>query len=116
MSKSVAYRHYQRILSKWPKDPLRPEVQFQNAMRRRIDRQFAAQSSVNEKAELENVNTLYSLLGNRYRQMYPIKGSLLQPASNTTHYTDLMKELEEAPTRSWFGRMTNRWRGFLRFQ
>ncbi|KAH8819636.1 hypothetical protein F5884DRAFT_761274 [Xylogone sp. PMI_703] len=114
MSKSVAYKHYDRILAKWPKDLLRPEVQFQNAMRRRLDRQL--QSGINEKTELENVNTLYSLLGNRYRQIYPIRGSLLKPASNPTHYTDLLKELEEAPNRSWFGRMTNKWRGFLRFQ
>ncbi|RQM07577.1 hypothetical protein DH86_00002032, partial [Scytalidium sp. 3C] len=96
-----------RILSRWPKDPLRPDFQFQDVMRRRIDRQFLeAKSSVNEKAELENANILYSLLGNRYRQM----GSLLKPASNPTYYEDLIKELEEAPTRSWFGRWKNKWR------
>lgn len=47
---------------------------------------------------------------------YPIQGSLLKPASNPTYYEDLIKELEEAPTRSWFGRWKNKWRGFVRFQ
>ena len=47
---------------------------------------------------------------------YPITGLLMKPASNPTYYTDLMKELEEAPERSWFGRAVNRWKGFLRFQ
>jgi hypothetical protein len=49
-------------------------------------------------------------------QQYPITGSLMKPASNPTHYEDLMRELVEAPERSWWGRMTNRWKGFLRFQ
>jgi len=72
-------------------------------------------AAVDEKAEMEQVNALYSLLGNRYTQKYPISGSLMKPARNPTHYTDLIKELEEAPDRSWWGRMTNRWKGFLRF-
>jgi hypothetical protein len=76
----IAYKHYLRALSRWPKDPLRPETQFQDAIRRRIDRQFlpasssdpakavqkVPNSSVDEKLELENVNILYSLLENRY--------------------------------------------------
>jgi cytochrome b pre-mRNA-processing protein 6 len=47
---------------------------------------------------------------------YPITGSLMKPASNPTHYTDLVKELEEAPERSWFSQQMNKWKGFLRFQ
>jgi len=130
MSKSIAYKHYLRALSRWPKDNLRPECQFQDVMRRRIDRRFlpastsntpnaaqaVANSAVDEKMELEQVNAIYSLLENRYSRKYPITGSLLKPASNPSHYTDLVKELEEAPNRSWFGRMANRWKGFLRFQ
>jgi len=129
MSKSIAYKHYLRALSRWPKDKLRPECQFQDAMRRRIDRRFlpasspntpnaaqaVANSAIDEKVELEQVNAIYSLLENRYSRKYPITGSLLKPASNPTHYTDLVKELEEAPDRSWFGRTVNRWKGFLRF-
>jgi len=119
-------------------------------MRRRIDRRFlppsssttlnaaqsVANSPIDEKLELEQVNAIYSLLENRYTRkvwlqfgyeiekethsltckQYPISGSLMKPASNPTHYTDLIKELEEAPQRSWFSTMTNKWKGFLRFQ
>ena len=38
----------------------------------------------------------------------------MKPASNPTHYEDLVKELEEAPQRSWLGAKLNSWKGFLR--
>jgi hypothetical protein len=71
-SPQVAYKHYLRGLSRWPKDALRPEAQFQDALRRRIDRRFLAPSNnpaaklADEKVELEQANALYSLLENRY--------------------------------------------------
>ncbi|PMD14048.1 hypothetical protein NA56DRAFT_636842 [Hyaloscypha hepaticicola] len=130
MSKSIAYKHYLRALSHWPKDSLRPECQFQDVIRRRVDRRFlpasssnapnaaqaTANSAIDEKAELVQVNAIYSLLENRYSGKYPIKGTFLKPASNPTHYTDLVKELEEAPDRSWWSLQVNKWKGFLRFQ
>jgi len=123
MSKSIAYKHYLRALSRWPVDALRPETQFQNAVRRRIGKQFLPTSAskdsgtpvMNEMAELEQANALYSLLENRYSNKYPVSAFLMSPASNPTYYTDLVKELEEAPARTWWGQMTNRWKGFLRF-
>lgn len=130
MSKSIAYKHYIRALSQWPKDTLRPECQFQDVMQRRIDRQFLQASSsatqsaasagatsiADERLELERANILYSLLENRYSRKYPITGSLMKPASNPTHYEDLIKEFEAAPHRGWMERTLNRWKGFLRFQ
>jgi cytochrome b pre-mRNA-processing protein 6 len=46
---------------------------------------------------------------------YKITGSLLEPRSNPTHYTDLVKELEEAPNRTFFGRIAKRLGGMIRF-
>lgn len=46
---------------------------------------------------------------------YPLSDALIKPASNPTYYQDLLKELQEAPQRSWFGRIINSWKGFLRF-
>ncbi|KAF4622790.1 hypothetical protein G7Y89_g14235 [Cudoniella acicularis] len=128
MSKSITYKHYLRALSRWPKDPLRPDCQFQDIMQKRIDRKFlpskpkegedkplVAPSAINEKAELEQVNALYSLLGNRYTQKYTLSKEFMKPASNPEHYTNLIKELEEAPTRSWWGNVLNRWKGAVRF-
>ena len=77
----VAYKHYIRALSRWPKDNLRPECQFQDIMRRRLDERFLPASSpdvanagkvisstspIDEKVEMEQANALYSLLENRY--------------------------------------------------
>ena len=82
----IIAKHYQRIIASWPVDALRPEVSFQTTLRRRIDRGLSdnrppsannisandAQVTIptprpfNEKGELEQVNSLYSLLENRY--------------------------------------------------
>jgi cytochrome b pre-mRNA-processing protein 6 len=49
-------------------------------------------------------------------RQYPIANSLMTPASNPTYYTDLIRELEEAPKRSWWARLINRWKGGIRFK
>lgn len=154
------YRHYQRIISRWPTDAVRPEsVSFPAALRRRLEKRIltpskdAAESAggnetqatvprmIGEKEELERVNALYSLLENRYSKtvrivrgrpcmhlecfcnicrheltthQYPVSERMLRPASNPSYYTNLMKELEEAPKRSRFGKWLNSWKGFLR--
>ncbi|KAL2057693.1 hypothetical protein ABVK25_002077 [Lepraria finkii] len=135
MAKSIICKHYQRILSQWPVDLLRPEVSFQKTIQRRIDTQLKhpttppqdnvvsnqTQASVqisrpfNEQSELEQVNVLYSFLENRYTKIYPLSERTMKPASNPKYYDDLLKELNEAPTRSWFQSMVSRWKGFLRF-
>ncbi|MCJ1405585.1 hypothetical protein MMC11_008813 [Xylographa trunciseda] len=134
MSKSLVFKHYQRALAQWPKDILRPDVSFQNAMQRRIDRRTTpstghTEASViandalttvptaarfDEKAEMEQVNVLYSFLENRYTKKYPLSQNLMKPQSNPTYYENLIKELDEAPTRSWFARQVNKWKGSLR--
>ncbi|TAQ84112.1 hypothetical protein B7494_g7563 [Chlorociboria aeruginascens] len=127
MSRSIAYKHYIRALSRWPKDNLRPECQFQEIMKARIDAQYLgaptdrqsvgpALAVVDEKVEMEKANALYSLLEDRYTRNYPLTGSLLKPASHPTYYTDLMREIEEAPQRSFWEATINKWKGFLRFQ
>ncbi|KAL8951402.1 MAG: hypothetical protein Q9222_002623 [Ikaeria aurantiellina] len=106
-------------------------------MRRRIDKQFGPSSTAkssydpaqeskdtlvtpikpsNEQADLEQVNALYSFLEDRYTKKYPLSDRLLKPASNPQHYENLLKEFEEAPRRSWFGRLVNSWKGFVRWQ
>lgn len=89
---------------------------------------------LDETAELAQVNVLYSFLENRYsnkvgftlnpnqasiqltgRSQYPLSEKFIKPASNPTYYTDLMKELEEAPKRSWLQSTINKWKGSLRF-
>ncbi|KAL8771689.1 MAG: hypothetical protein Q9209_002880 [Squamulea sp. 1 TL-2023] len=134
--RSVVYRHFQRALAQWPVDILRPQVSFQDVMRRRIDKQLGPSTTdktsydpgketkdtlvsplkpYNEQAQLEEANLLYSFLENRYSRKYPLSDRLLKPLSNPEYYENLVKELEEAPKRSFFGRLANSWKGFVRW-
>lgn len=61
------YKHYQRALARWPKDPLRPEIQFQDVLAKRLEKSFAASAAVNEQKELKQLNALYTLLDDRYK-------------------------------------------------
>ncbi|KAI1424326.1 hypothetical protein F5Y12DRAFT_462390 [Xylaria sp. FL1777] len=102
-----------RALSQWPKDTIRPEVQFQAILQKRFEQ---PKLDLSEAEQLKQANALYSLLDNRYKKTYPITGSLLQPKSNPTYFTDLLKELEEAPKRSFFQRLLLRITGIVRLQ
>ncbi|KAI9777694.1 MAG: hypothetical protein M1839_008613 [Geoglossum umbratile] len=131
MAASTTYRHYLRALRRWPIDVLRPELSFKTTIRRRVDARLlskpppstspslpqssATSQPIDETAELAQINALYSLLENRYSKKYPISDRFLQPTFNPTYYADLLAEIEEAPRRSWVGRMMNKWKGFLRF-
>ena len=88
----LAYKHFQRALAQWPKDILRPQVSFQKSMQQRIDRHFSPSDhrlngkeikndalttvpsalKVDETAELEQANVLYSFLENRYTKKVSI--------------------------------------------
>ena len=70
-------KHYARILSQWPADKLRPEVQFQKILQQRVNSAPAARPVEQNTAQVQSaqparspeadeVNALYSLLENRY--------------------------------------------------
>ncbi|KAJ2969179.1 hypothetical protein NUW58_g10048 [Xylaria curta] len=101
-------RHILRALSQWPSATIRPEVQFQAVLRKRFEQ---PNTNLTEEEQLKQANALYSLLENRYKRTYPITGSLLQPKSNPTYFTDLLKDLEEAPNRTFFERLMLRLKG-----
>ena len=87
--RQIIYKHYQRILAQWPVDRLRPNISFQKVIQERVDARLNSPASIkesptsnenpkppaeegkrvppfDEKAELEQVNVLYSFLENRY--------------------------------------------------
>lgn len=49
------------------------------------------------------------------RKQYPLSEKMLKPHSNPKYYENLLKELDEAPRRSWLQSKLNKWKGFLRF-
>lgn len=75
----------------------------------------AKSATFEPRKEMRQLNALYSLLEDRFTKQYPVPGNLRHPASNPSHYDDLIRELEEAPGRSWFGSMAKRIKGSLRF-
>ena len=100
------------IRDSWPIDRLRPEQNhIQNLLRSRIQNPPAG--AHDEKRE---VNAAYLLLDNSFGKQYTLSERMMKPASNPNHYTDLARELEEAPDRTWFGNLTRRLQGMVRFR
>ncbi|KAK2737242.1 hypothetical protein FQN57_000409 [Myotisia sp. PD_48] len=64
----------------------------------------------------ENINVLYSLLENRYQKKYPLTRKLRYPDSQPEYYDNLIQELDEAPSRSFAGRLKKKFTGFLRLK
>lgn len=115
---------YDAILAAWPKDPLRPaSVSVQTAIRNHLSPYISTEPSTNasvptsewnEAHELGQANALQRLVDNKYQTKYPVPESIRRPASQPSYYDDLLRELDEAPKRSWLGSMVNSWKGFLR--
>lgn len=114
-------------------DLVRPQnVSFQTVMRQHLDKLRAppqtpqtpqasttkAPSSTpswNEAHELRQVNALYSLLENRYAKAHPMPPTLRHPQFKESHYDDVIAEMAQAPGRSWWARVVQRWKGKVRF-
>jgi len=67
-----------------------------------------------EQGEMEQADVLYALLEDRYAKEFPLPENLRHPASNPAHYDDLIKEMQEAPTRSWLGGLVKSIKGSFR--
>nr|CDP29859.1 Putative protein of unknown function [Podospora anserina S mat+] len=117
-------RLFQTALQRWPKDPLRPGCQLQDALAKRLTKGPLAPTLIKglsqEQADLRQTNALFSLTENRYknkeRSQYRVPESFLKPKFNPNYYSDILKELNEAPTRSYFQRVAKRVQGMFRLE
>ncbi|CRG87608.1 Pc22g03930 [Talaromyces islandicus] len=121
MSKSpqTAYTRIAQILQKWPVDHVRPEpVSIQHYLRTHLPKAQGGLSESPSPSPISDssINALNSLLKDTYSQRYPLSRKLRFPASKPDHYDVLLKEFEEAPTRTWFQRIQKRFGGFLRLK
>ncbi|KAK3642035.1 hypothetical protein LTR56_010906 [Elasticomyces elasticus] len=124
--------HYARLLTRWPVDLLRPEKhqQFQTLLKSRItpnttstspstsasaSSSSTAPSSASVGSESE-VNAAYLLLDNSLTKLFPMSRELMEPKSNPTHYSDLAREIDEAPGRTWWGGVVRKMRGMVRLR
>ncbi|KAK4497071.1 hypothetical protein PRZ48_011520 [Zasmidium cellare] len=112
MSRQTIAAHYARILARWPKDILRPERTFeQKVLEPRVQN-----PPVPYRPEEKEVNAAYLLLDNTFSKQFPLQEKLLKPASNPEFYTNLKKELEELPNRSWLSRFAKRLQNMVRLK
>ncbi|KAL4908119.1 hypothetical protein BDW74DRAFT_146878 [Aspergillus multicolor] len=113
-----------RLAKQWPVDPIRPaSVSVQTYLESRLSSLPQAQATAPKSSSTStspisesSLKALESLLENRYAKKYPLPENLRHPASNPSHYDDLLKEFEEAPNRDVMGRIWKRLGGILRLQ
>ncbi|KAK0648074.1 hypothetical protein B0T16DRAFT_112378 [Cercophora newfieldiana] len=111
----------QRVLEQWPKDALRPNLQFQDAISKRLaagslaaPRTSFPDQTTRLAAELKQVNALEALVQNKFARKYPLSKRTMNPRWNPTYFDDLLAELEAAPTRSWTTKIANKLKGMFR--
>lgn len=134
--KQLAFKHWIKIISQWPKDKLRPqEVTFQTLMRKRLDKYEnpakAAESAKvkgnaanvqpidltwNEAKEARQVNALYSLMDDKFARKYKLPQNLRRPLSQPDHYDMVVEESEKAPSRGIFEKISIKLRNLIRAQ
>lgn len=135
MTAQLLKGHYNRLLTLWPSDPLRPTLPLTNALQRRgtlygvtplpqpdnlpskkLPETTSPAPQLSADAELANINALYSLLENRYSKTYKLSPGVLKPASNPEYYERLMEEIARAPTKTWWQAKMDNWKGMIRWQ
>ncbi|PKS12333.1 hypothetical protein jhhlp_001633 [Lomentospora prolificans] len=66
---SLAYQRYQKAISLWPRDKIRPGVQMQDCIQKRLAGRFDAKDAApDEAAELKQASALFTLLGDGYQK------------------------------------------------
>lgn len=116
MSRSLARRIYSDVFAKWPKQDLRPDYQFQDVLAKVVDERFKTYNPATESEELLKARALQFLVQNKFRDRYKLKGPMLEPKSQPTYFEDLVREIEEAPKRTWLERLGKRLSGMIRLQ
>jgi cytochrome b pre-mRNA-processing protein 6 len=133
-------KQYTRLIALWPKDALRPNLPFTRAIEHRgvpygveplprpddaqeqkkkitsIASEPAAPTPLSPQAEQAQINALFSLLENRYSNKYALSQSVFEPRSAPDHYTNLMREIEKAPQKTWWQAKVDEWKMKIRWQ
>jgi cytochrome b pre-mRNA-processing protein 6 len=68
-----------------------------------------------EEKELRQIKALDALLNNNYANTYPTPRAVRYPQSSPDHYDNVIKELNEAPDRTWAASFVKTIKGALRF-
>ncbi|KAK6497734.1 hypothetical protein TWF481_012137 [Arthrobotrys musiformis] len=137
MSRRAAYKAlFSPIPSLWPKDPLRPDVNFPNFLSTRLEADFGSSSPPEKfRPKVEDGlppaivvykdyplsdpekqwGVMRGLVNNRYQKKYPVS-TLARPGFDPEYYARLVGELDQAPKRNWLTAYLNSWKGFIRWE
>ncbi|SCV72563.1 BQ2448_4100 [Microbotryum intermedium] len=106
MSSSTLRTSLHSLARQWPKDPLRPTLQFSDSLQAAIDRAFPTTTATGTTAtELgqkqllkarEMHDGLTRLLANDALKSYPMSQKTLQPASFPKHYARMQDGIARA--------------------
>ncbi|KAG9252142.1 uncharacterized protein F5Z01DRAFT_676380 [Emericellopsis atlantica] len=116
MARPISYRIATEALSKFPKQELRPDYQIQDVLKKTLEARFANYNPSKEAEELFRARSLQMLQENRFMDRYKLSGRMLEPNSQPTYFADLVREIEEAPKRTWFERLGKKLSGMVRLQ
>ncbi|KAG6001015.1 hypothetical protein E4U21_004772 [Claviceps maximensis] len=116
MSRSMARRIYADAFAKWPKQDLRPDYQLQDILRAAVEERYKSLKPGMEAEETLKARALQFLVQNKYNDRFKLQGPMLEPKSQPTYFHDLVKEIEEAPRRTWLERLGKRLSGMIRLQ
>lgn len=114
----IIRRHYADAFARWPEQALRPDYQLQHVMRRSVDGRLegAADAPSVEATELLKARALQFLVQNKFHDRFKLKGPMLEPTSQPTYFADLVREIDEAPKRTWIERLGKRLSGMIRLE
>ncbi|WFD42888.1 acetylornithine transaminase [Malassezia psittaci] len=101
-----------KLAQSWPKDPLRPNLDFGEAIRTATESELAnvARGKVNAAELRKSLESLERLRGNECLREYPTPRNILHPASSPQYYTQLVDAMGRVAsgqtiTPSWSDRM-----------
>ncbi|GAA5864692.1 hypothetical protein JCM3774_006044 [Rhodotorula dairenensis] len=88
------------VANTWPRDPLRPKLQFQDAIRSAADRALADSAPPLSDTQLwkanEAVKAMQRLVNNRALEQFPVTQRTTKPASFPKHYSRIADSIERA--------------------
>lgn len=86
-------------------------------LRRAADERCAARAAAAAADdELLKARALQFLVQDRFRDRFRLQGPMLEPRSQPTYFADLVREIDEAPRRTWLERLGKRLSGMIRLE
>ncbi|KAJ2726247.1 hypothetical protein GGI07_000724 [Coemansia sp. Benny D115] len=99
----VLHDAYQRVVSAWPVDKLRPTHCYKTVLKQQMNKKFDRLGSLHgEKLAIEyaqaekELAALKNLASNKYRTQYKVSEAISDPISRKGYYIQLIASIDEA--------------------